>query len=184
MPVYDPNSAGGAQQTIHPGQKLVQAVGFDRWASKAGAWMLEVSFVVLRDDANSGDEGVITRRSFALTDKAIQFWGRFCLAVGYTQPHDPEDDDVVDHIIGLRPVICTVKGREWNGETRYEPDQFRPFRGEIDPSWDDAIEQGRESYARIAAARAAKRSGGGGGNGGGGAPRKPKGGSDLDDVPF
>lgn len=180
MPTYDPNTAGSPQQSIHPGQKLVAAVGFDRWQSKSGSAMLEISFVVLRDDADTGDEGVITRRSFALTEKAIQFWGRFCLAVGYTQPHDPEDDDIVAHIIGLRPLLCVVKGREWNGEMRYEPDSFRAFRGEFDPAWDDAIEEGRQSYARIAAAREAKRNGGGGRSG---APRKPSG-SGLDDVPF
>jgi uncharacterized membrane protein YgcG len=185
--VYDPSTA---EQGIHAGAKVLHGVGFDRWVSKAGNPMLEVYFVVLQDLADSGDEGELTRRSFALTESAIQFWGRLCLAAGHTKPHDPEhDDDVVEHIIGKGPILATCKAREYQGESKIEPDGFKAYKGEPDPGWDEVIEAGRASFEKILAARKKKAGGGGGGSrasseGSGGRASTGGGGRDNDDIPF
>jgi hypothetical protein len=143
---------------LGPGKKTLHGITAERWTAKSGTPMLKVWFVVVKDHTTNGDEGQVCSCNFAVTDKAIFRWARFCRAIKWDKAHDLNNDGDVENVVGSGPVDAMLVPNEWNGKTTYQPDEFMVCEGEFDPAWDALIERGTQSVERIRAKSAQYRS--------------------------
>lgn len=152
------------------GDKLMAAVGFERYLSKNRKRMLEVRFVCLEDLAKNGDERKITRENFCLERSSMFRFAQFASAIGYDEVFDPDDDANIESIISNGYVIATLGPDVYNGKMTYKVKDFNPpGEGEDDPEWADWIAEAEAGFAKYMEWRAKNpRDAAGGGNRGGG----------------
>lgn len=195
MAMYDPSQAT-EYAGPSPGRKVLHGVGFKRYSAQTGTPMLQISFVILADLENAGDEGKIVNRNFAITQKAMNFLGLFCKAVGWMQPFDPEDDDTIERIISSGPCLGILEDETYNGNTKTKLKSFARHQYN-DHNLEAKLQAGevayREYLQRMEEFRNNRNSGGGssggygGGSSGGGYSGGVGGGSGYgsdDDIPF
>lgn len=191
MPRRDPNenNEGFRFPKCGVGRRLLHAVGFRRWEARSGTPMLEIHFCCVRDFTGSGEEGYTARRGFATTDAALPFLDRAVMAIGWNEPYDPDDDDDIEKIISLGPVVAILKQ---DGQYT-EIDALLPWNGPVEPKWEKIIDNGEKQFQSLMAYL--EREGQGGGRT---ARRKPAedvdptkdhgsgsgGGGQDDDIPF
>ena len=190
MPLMvDPNKdAGGGG--IHPGRKLAQGVGLQRFTARTGTPMLAMGFVVLKDaNPQSDDVGEVFLEMFPITERAVFRIAGWAQAQGWTGQFDAESDDDVEKIMGRGPVVAELKEETYinnNGQqvTRAKVHSFAKYNSsEEDPAWEALITKGEAAFDRILDAMNL---------GGGSSSRSSSGGSadpgsysqNDDDIPF
>jgi len=186
------NGGGNRTRYCKDGRKVLAPVGYERWDSRKGTKMLTVRCVCLVDKANVGDEGAVVERNFALTRKAVVFFGRFANAIGHQDPGSVFDDEYVERVLNSGYFEGTVQVESYDkqdGSTgeRSEIKFFDPFNGSPGAQWDTVIEAAVANYEgyldwRAENPRGSRSSSSGGGQSGGGGNERPN--YSSDDIPF
>lgn len=171
-------------------------VGWEHYrSSKKGTPGTLVRFVCL-DGPNAGKvcEGTLWK-----TQKAIGTFADLALALGWTEPFDPDNDDHLASIFSKGAIRLTVKSETYtnnSGEdkTSYKPAYYDPFRGSKEKAWGPlyaTAKEGWNSYSGWRAENPRPEPSGDDGYGGGNSDNSSSdysdgGGSDMadDDLPF
>lgn len=126
MPVIDPvkmsaegGSGGGGVRECGAGRKVLFPIGH-RYRTVNGNPVVDIRSVCIRDlSSDDGqDDGAIVTDTLWLTDRAMWRVARFAVAVGWSQPFDPEDPEDFDRVLLSGPFTATVKIRK-KGEREY-----------------------------------------------------------------
>lgn len=124
MPVIDPvkmsaegGSGGGPIRECGPGRKVLFPIGH-RYRTVNGNPVVDIRSVCIEDKTDHADEGAIVTDTLWLTDRAMWRVARFAVAVGYTQPFDPEDPEQMDRVLLAGPFIGTIRVRK-KGDREY-----------------------------------------------------------------
>lgn len=99
------------------GRKVLFPIGH-RYREVNGNPVVDIRSVCIRDLADAGDEGATVTDTLWLTDRAMWRVARFALAVGFTQPFDPEDGEDLDRVLLSGPFVGEVKIRK-KGDREY-----------------------------------------------------------------
>lgn len=186
------DDGGGGERTPQcgVGDKLLAAVGFERYKASTGTKMLGVRFLCLSDMAGSGDEGSICFENFALTEKALWRMVDYARAVGYNEPFDPENDEDIGALLTAGYCIGHLAEETYKGKTSVrisgegDTPAFRKTGSyDEDPGWSAMIEAAEDNHRDYLDWRAKNPRGGG--SSGKGYSGGTGGGQRLDDdIPF
>jgi len=176
--IANEGDSGGGFRECGPGPRVLYPIGH-RYREINGRPVVDVRSVCIGDPSGSGDEGATVTDTFWLTDRAMWRVARFALAVGWSQPFDPEDPEDFDRVLLSGPFRATVKVRKKGDREYRDVEDYETASGfrrndrtgevELDDQqrrWVESAEKGWR--ALLAKAPSGGRSGGGGGGYGGG----------------
>lgn len=172
------SGGGGKFRECGPGPKILYPIGH-RYREINGKPVVDVRSVCIDDPTGSGDVGATVTDTFWLTERALWRIARFALAVGWSQPFDPDEPEELDRVLLSGPFRGTVKIRK-KGDREYRDvdshEKVTGFRrndrtGEIELS--DRQREAVESAERGWRALLSKSSGSHSGSGGYGGRRQP-----------
>jgi hypothetical protein len=90
----------------------------------------DVRFVSVDGDS----AGSIHTETFWLNDKSLWRVAKFAVALGWTEPFDPEDQEDFEQVLSYGPVRCQVKVQEVNGYDRSRIEKFSRYSMDRDPT--------------------------------------------------
>lgn len=139
---------GGGREVAAAGRKVLAAVGFVRRAAKrSGNPTASVRFVCVKDLVpGGGDVGAKMWNTFTITPKCAWVLARYALAVGVTEPFDPEDDTALTRVLTARPVVAEVRLVTYQGEWKAKVDDWFAYDGKIDKAWDDLVDEAEADF--------------------------------------
>lgn len=173
-----------------PGDKLLAAVGFERYNAKTGSRCLSLRFICVHDFDASGDEKAQVFENFVIEDSSMWRFVKFVEAIGHHEPFDVDDDEAIGAILTSGYVRARLKAETFGGKTRVRVDAFSPAGDQAeDPEWLEWISAGEENHAKYMEWRAKNPRGAGGdarsgGRSGGGRSGGGAGGTDDSSIPF
>lgn len=184
-----PEEGAGVKRVKHECKVPGAVVGWEHFeSSRKGTPGLMVRFVVFEGP----DAGAISERNFWKTDRAIDQFLDFLLALGWEEPLDIEDDDQLERAFATGAVGLVIRGEDWkdregNTRTKYEPAFFYRYREAGKPEWNAMVEEAEKGWAGYVKWREehprpspGENSGSGDGGGSGGGSY----GGDDDSIPF
>lgn len=166
-------------------------VGWEHFkSSQKGTPGLMVRFVALEGP----DAGATTERNFWLTDRAMDQFLDFLLALGHEEPLDPYNDDHLEAAFSRGAVMMDIKGEDYtdrrgNDRTSYRPAWFGVYKGRDKAEWNKLLEEATKGWAAYVKWREQNprpQPGSGGGGGGSYADSSSGGSGDYSDdsIPF
>jgi hypothetical protein len=170
------------------GDKLLAAVGFERYFARTGTAMLGVRFLCLVDYADSNDEGAICFENFSITEKSVWRIVEYARSVGFNKEFDPEDDTDIGELLTHGYCVGHLVADEYQGKTRFRigregdtPGFRRPGSFDEDPEWTAMIERAEDDHREYLDWRAKNPRSSGNGNRAGYSGRTAE---PDDDIPF
>lgn len=190
MAKVDPNDkkydGAGKTPACGKGDKLLAALGFERYRASTGSRCLSVRFLCLRDYAKIGDEKHEVFENFTMEDRSMWVFINFVRAIGYTEPFDPDEDEDIEAILTAGYVLGTIGVKQWQGKDQARIETFAapPDDGD-DPEWAAWIEEGEARHQKYLAWREKNPRGQRSASSGGGSSSHSSGGAgNNDDIPF
>jgi uncharacterized membrane protein YgcG len=197
----DSGTGGGGDRPreVGPGRKVLLPIGmvYDEINDKR---VIRVRSVCLVDLEGTGDEGAALTDTFWLSSAALWRVANFALAVGYSEPFDPEVAEEMDAVLASGPYEATISITQRGGKSypnagaykRTDEVGFDEVSGDLlltqrqqeavanaEASWEGFLRWFRSNRRGGSSGGGGRSSGGGGRSSGGG-----NGGRRDDEIPF